>query len=189
MSLREILQKLYDFFFRKSNTYKTSKFIKFNLGDESSYTFRISTARTATSEEILGSSDLQAMQISTDDIKKIQIFHDFRSRFYPELGVARKSHPLLGSGGVNIKLYDDTIVSSQILVYHDRGHSHKPPTGQPHWNVEKRYVTKDGREVKNSRISSHMIIPDDDITLELDTPQKKYKKKKKYSASLGGAIS
>jgi hypothetical protein len=113
-------------------------------------------------------------RVGIDDVTKIKSvkpFFAFPEKPYTEEGVARKFHPLLGSGGAEIETIDGRTALIEELFYYDYGHKKGDLKDTPHYNKEGRFTDIDGHKEVTCDVEDHVISnPTEYMNITLTTP-------------------
>jgi hypothetical protein len=113
--------------------------------------------------EVVKYYDVQ-LGVPMDEIIEIRpSFVEIPGYVYTERGIAKPTHPLMGSIGVYVMTEEDRKAELQIILYHDRNPGKTHCGGFPHWNQEIRIIDPSGKERRFTgdgvKIVEH-VIPD-----------------------------
>lgn len=140
---------------------------------KSKFTVKIETADLETySWDLLTEENLKKVGIKPEDIKNIDPFFHVPGKLYTEPGVAKETHPCSGSIGVWIYTYDGHKASIQDIIYYDFNPHKTHYGGLPHWNHERRLITKKGEIKRLRKIESHIIKDSEKITIYFNGKKK-----------------
>jgi hypothetical protein len=128
--------------------------------------------------ELLSEENLEELGIKREDIIRIEPFFEVPGVLYTEPGVASETHPTGGSIGVWIYTKDSNRTSIQDIIYYDFNVRKTHYNGLPHWNHERRFINKEGKEkrLKND-IEWHIIKDSDWISIVFNDQKKTITKK------------
>jgi len=90
--------------------------------------------------DLLSEEILKKLTINAADIKDVHYSDYYPGDIYAELGVARDTHPAMGSFSAEIVLRCGGTASVSSIWFQDFGHLTRPPVGTPHWNHQTRAI-------------------------------------------------
>ena len=88
---------------------------------------------------------MKRLTVAAEDIKEIRYSDHYPGDIYMELGVARDTHPAMGSFSAELLLKDGGIMTVSDIWWQDFGHKKRPPIGTPHWNLSLIHISEPTR--------------------------------------------
>ncbi len=126
---------------------------------------------------LLTPENLARVNITEDEIERIEPFFEVPGTLYTEPGVASYTHPTGGSVGAWIYTQESR-VSIQDIIYYDFNPYHTHYNGLPHWNHERRFIDVNGHEERITEgIENHIIDDSETMNVSFDGDEKEITKR------------
>jgi len=109
--------------------------------------------------------NLKELGVTAEDIKRIQYSDYYPGDIYIELGIARDTHPAMGSFSAHLILKNGRSADVSDIWYQD--FTVHPPIGAPHWNHQTRLMGPEWSKPKivNTPTNHHQLPKSDYIEI------------------------
>lgn len=125
------------------------------------------TDRECKEMELLSGENLARFGMKEGDIINVRPIFDIPGYLYQEAGIARIAHPCAGSACVSFQDQYGYSYSVDCIAYHDSNPNRSHFNGEPHWNIETRFMKGGVPFGEVSKIHPHTIK--DSPVLEIET--------------------
>jgi len=124
----------------------------------SQFSVKFETASQKGAWDLLTDQNLIKVGIKREMIKEVTPVYEVPGSLYTEAGVASETHPCDGSVGIWIVTHDGLKASIQDIFYYDYNPQGSHSAGLRHWNHERRFIDKEGKEeIGKEGIEFHII--------------------------------
>ncbi len=128
----------------------------------------VGASELLTEMDLLTDKELEPFGIRAADIGHVTECFAVPGYLYEEMGEASASHPCAGSVCMGFQDQLGQRFSVDVIAYYDRNPLMNHAGGEPHWNLEKRYM-QDNREIHRSKnFAGHVGADCSEITIQTE---------------------